>query len=111
MEVTPGPKERKEVWQRTCSELVEELGMKSRLSQGEKGVLLGKFSIFLLHIVMEEQTNSNKISKYRKGIKVLEISSFSSCNFFLVPVDVTIGLGLTLSHFAVSCLNGLFSPK
>ena len=30
--------------------------------------------------------------------------------FFLVSVDVTIGLGHTLSHLSVSFLNGLFSP-
>ena len=31
--------------------------------------------------------------------------------FFLVSVEVTIGLGHTLSHLAVSFLNGLFFPS
>ena len=52
MEVTPRSRERKEFWQRICSELVEELGIKSRLSQCKNDILFRKFSVFLLCIVI-----------------------------------------------------------
>lgn len=52
MEVTPRSRERKEFWQRIRSELVEELGIKSRLSQCKNDVLFRKFSVFLLCIVI-----------------------------------------------------------
>lgn len=42
---------------------------------------------------MEEQTKNNKVNKHRKNIKILEISSY---NFFLVPVDVSVGIDRTL---------------
>lgn len=91
--MTPRPQKRKEFWQRTCRELVGEFGIKSGLSQCENGVLWGRFFVFLLDIVMEEQTKNNKVNKHRKNIKILEISSY---NFFLVPVDVSIGIDWTL---------------
>lgn len=77
--MTPTPRKRKAFWQRTCRELVEEFGIKSGLSQCENGVLWGTFFVFLLDIIMEEQTKNNKVNKHRKSIKILEISSY---NFF-----------------------------
>lgn len=52
MEMTPRSRERKEFWQRIRCELVEELGIKSRLSQCKNDVLFRKVSVFLLCIVI-----------------------------------------------------------
>lgn len=59
IQVTPRPKKRREFWQRTCRELVEELGIKFGLSHVRMVFFLGTFSIFLWHIIMEEQAKNN----------------------------------------------------